>query len=294
MLEALEPVPGKTIVDCTVGLGGHASAIIEAVSPGGRFIGLDKDAKALEIAAKRLGRPGERVDLIKGNFDELGSIFERMGLRGADGFLFDLGVSSMQLDESGRGFTFRSDAPLDMRMDTGSEKDAAAIVNGASEAELDRILAEYGEERFHRRIAASIIEERKQGPIRTTGRLVDVIVRAVPFKARHGRVHVATRTFQALRIAVNDELSRLDRALDQAISLLNPSGVVCVISYHSLEDRIVKNKFRKARAEGLLELKNKKPLTPSEEELGANSRARSAKLRAAKRTVQGGGEKGER
>jgi len=294
VLEALEPVPGKTIVDCTVGLGGHASAIIEAVSPGGRFIGLDKDAKALEIAAKRLGRPGERVDLIKGNFDELGSIFERMGLRGADGFLFDLGVSSMQLDESGRGFTFRSDAPLDMRMDTGSEKDAAAIVNGASEAELDRILAEYGEERFHRRIAASIIEERKQGPIRTTGRLVDVIVRAVPFKARHGRVHVATRTFQALRIAVNDELSRLDKALDQAIGLLNPSGVVCVISYHSLEDRIVKNKFKKARAEGLLELKNKKPLTPSEEELGANSRARSAKLRAAKRTVQGGGEKGER
>ncbi len=281
------------MVDCTVGLGGHSLAMIEAVSPGGRLIGLDKDAKALEIAGKRLGRPGERVDLIKGNFDELDSIFERMGIGGADGFLFDLGVSSMQIDEAGRGFSFRSDAPLDMRMDTGSKKDAAAIINDASEPELDRILAEYGEERFHRRIAASIISERKKAPIETTGRLVEAVVRAVPYKARHGRVHVATRTFQALRIAVNDELSRLEKALDQAIGLLNPSGVICVISYHSLEDRIVKNKFKEARAKGSLELKNKKPITPSEAEIDGNARARSAKLRAAKKTVQGGGVEGK-
>jgi len=293
VLEALELAPGKTIIDCTVGLGGHAEAIVAAISPGGRLVGIDRDAKALEIAKERLGRPGERVDLINGRFDELDAIFERAGIKGADGFLFDLGVSSMQFDEAGRGFSFRADAPLDMRMDTAAEKDAAEVVNTASEAELDRILDEYGEERFHRRIAAAIVEERKKARIETTGRLVDIIVRAMPYKMRHGRVHAATRSFQAFRIEVNDELGSLDRALDRAIALLNTAGVICVISYHSLEDRIVKNKFREAKAQKILELKNKKPVTPTEQEVGDNPRARSAKMRAAKAT-RGGAQTGER
>jgi len=288
VLEALEPAPGKTIVDCTVGLGGHAEAIVAAISPGGRLVGIDRDAQALEIAKERLGRPGERVDLIKGRFDELDAIFERAGIKGADGFLFDLGVSSMQFDEAGRGFSFRADAPLDMRMDTAAEKDAAEVVNTASEAELDRILDEYGEERFHRRIAAAIVEERKKARIETTGRLVDIIVRAMPYKMRHGRVHAATRSFQAFRIAVNDELGSLGRAIDQSIGLLNTAGVICVISYHSLEDRIVKNKFREARAQRILELKNKKPVTPTEQEIGDNPRARSAKMRAATKMAESG------
>ncbi|MDD5269760.1 MAG: 16S rRNA (cytosine(1402)-N(4))-methyltransferase RsmH [Candidatus Omnitrophica bacterium] len=288
VLEALEPAPGKTIVDCTVGLGGHAEAIVAAISPGGRLVGIDRDAQALEIAKERLGRPGERVDLIKGRFDELDAIFERAGIKGADGFLFDLGVSSMQFDEAGRGFSFRADAPLDMRMDTEAEKDAAELINTASEADLDRILEEYGEERFHRRIASAIAEERKKARIETTGRLVDIIVHAMPYKMRHGRVHAATRSFQAFRIAVNDELGSLGRAIDQAIGLLNTAGVICVISYHSLEDRIVKNKFREARAQRILELKNKKPVTPTEQEIGDNPRARSAKMRAATKMAESG------
>jgi len=288
VLEALEPAPGKTIVDCTVGLGGHAEAIVAAISPGGRLVGIDRDAQALEIAKERLGRPGEKVDLIKGRFDELDAIFEKAGIKGADGFLFDLGVSSMQFDEAGRGFSFRADAPLDMRMDTEAEKDAAELINTASEADLDRILEEYGEERFHRRIASAIAEERKKARIETTGRLVDIIVHAMPYKMRHGRVHAATRSFQAFRIAVNDELGSLGRAIDQSIGLLNTAGVICVISYHSLEDRIVKNKFREARAQRILELKNKKPVTPTEQEIGDNPRARSAKMRAATKMAESG------
>ncbi|MFA5148479.1 MAG: 16S rRNA (cytosine(1402)-N(4))-methyltransferase RsmH [Candidatus Omnitrophota bacterium] len=293
VLEALEPAPGKTVVDCTVGLGGHAEAILDAISPGGRLVGIDRDAKALEIAGKRLGRPGERVDLIKGRFDELDTIFESAGIKGADGFLFDLGVSSMQLDEASRGFSFRSDAPLDMRMDTSSSKDAAEVINSASEAELDRILEEYGEERFHRRIAAAIAGERKKARIETTGRLVEIVVHAMPHSMRHGRVHAATRTFQALRIAVNEELSALDKALGQAIGLLNPGGVICVISYHSLEDRIVKNKFKEAKAQDILELKSKKPITPEEAEIEQNPRARSAKMRAAVKVAQSAAQTGE-
>jgi len=175
-----------------------------------------------------------------------------------------------------------------MRMDTEAEKDAAELINTASEADLDRILEEYGEERFHRRIASAIAEERKKARIETTGRLVDIIVHAMPYKMRHGRVHAATRSFQAFRIAVNDELGSLGRAIDQSIGLLNTAGVICVISYHSLEDRIVKNKFREARAQRILELKNKKPVTPTEQEIGDNPRARSAKMRAATKMAESG------
>jgi 16S rRNA (cytosine1402-N4)-methyltransferase len=178
-------------------------------------------------------------------------------------------------------------------MDTSSAKDAAEVVNSASEAELDRILEEYGEERFHRRIAAAIAVERKKARIETTGRLVEIVVRAMPYSMRHGRVHAATRTFQALRIAVNDELAALDKALGQAIGLLDPGGVICVISYHSLEDRIVKNKFKEAKAQDILELKSKKPVTPEEAEIEQNPRARSAKMRAAVKVAQIAAQTGE-
>lgn len=284
MVEALELAPGETIADCTVGLGGHAEAILERITPGGRLIGIDKDAEALEIAKEKLSRFGESVILIHDNFDNLKAIFEKLNIEKADGFLFDLGVSSLQLDTPGRGFSFRYDAPLDMRMDREGETSAADIVNGSGEAELSWILEHYGEERFSRRIAKAIVTQRKAAPIKTTGELVEVILRAVPYKGRHGRVHPATRTFQALRIAVNKELAALEKAIDEAIGLLKASGLICVISYHSLEDRIVKNKFKEAKASGILELIYKKPLVPGEAEIEENPRSRSAKLRLARRT----------
>lgn len=280
----LELAPGETIADCTIGLGGHAEAILERITPGGRLIGIDKDAEALEIAKEKLSRFGESVILIHDNFDNLKAIFEKLNIEKADGFLFDLGVSSLQLDTPGRGFSFRYDAPLDMRMDREGETSAADIVNGSGEAELSWILEHYGEERFSRRIAKAIVTQRKAAPIKTTGELVEVILRAVPYKGRHGRVHPATRTFQALRIAVNKELAALEKAIDEAIGLLKSSGLICVISYHSLEDRIVKNKFKEAKASGILELIYKKPLVPGEAEIEENPRSRSAKLRLARRT----------
>ena len=252
--------------------------------PDGRLIGIDRDGEALEIARERLRRFGEtNVLLIQGNFGELKAIFEKSNIERADGFLFDLGVSSMQLDTAERGFSFRYDAPLDMRMDKEAGATAADLINRAPEAELSRILYEYGEERFNRRIAKAIVEERRQGRIDTTGRLVNVIMRAVPYKGKHGRVHPATRTFQALRIAVNNELEVLARALDDAIGLLGLGGAICVISYHSLEDRIVKSKFKEAKAAGAIDILYKKPLTPADGEIGENPRSRSAKLRAARR-----------
>ncbi|MDD5546707.1 MAG: 16S rRNA (cytosine(1402)-N(4))-methyltransferase RsmH [Candidatus Omnitrophica bacterium] len=284
VVEALAPAPGKTIVDCTLGLGGHAEAILEKILPGGRLVGIDRDGEALEIAKERLRRFGEtNILLVQGSFGELKAIFEKSNIERADGFLFDLGVSSMQFDKAERGFSFRYDAPLDMRMDKGAELTAEEMVNSYPEADLSRIIYEYGEERFSRRIVKAIVERRKEGRIDTTAKLVDVIMRAVPYQGKHGRVHPATRTFQALRIAVNDELNILGKALDDAIGLLVSSGVICVISYHSLEDRIVKNKFKEAKANKVLDILYKKPLTPGDGEIGENPRSRSAKLRAARR-----------
>lgn len=283
VIEALELKPGKIIIDCTIGLGGHAEAILDKITPGGKLIGLDKDAEALEIARDRLSRFGEAVIFARDNFDNLKVIFERIGIAKADGFLFDLGVSSLQLDKPERGFSFRFSAPLDMRMDKDGEITARRLVNESGEAELDWILSNYGEERFHRRIARAIVTARKKESIETTEQLVDIILRTVPYKGKHGRVHPATRSFQALRIAVNGELSALDKALNEAVGLLSLSGIICVISYHSLEDRIVKNKFKGFKAAGELELLYKKPLIAGDPEIEDNPRSRSAKLRAARR-----------
>lgn len=272
-----------TIVDCTIGPGGHSEEILKRINPGGRLIGIDRDREALDIARHRLKHFEESVVLVHESFENLRMVFERIGIGEADGFLFDLGVSSLQLDKPERGFSFRYDTALDMRMDRETGVTAADIVNKSSEDELVWILENYGEERFSRKITQSIVRERKLSPIETTGMLVEIILKAVPYKGRHGRVHPATRTFQALRISVNRELSVLGKALEEAVGLLKAGGIICVISYHSLEDRIVKNKFKEAKSNGILELVYKKPLVPQRQEIGGNPRSRSAKLRIAKR-----------
>ena len=287
----LAPDRGGIYVDGTVGLGGHAAAIL-AAGPEVRLIGIDRDPQALRYAAARLAQFGDRVRLVHGNYRDLAEILAGLGIEAIDGFLLDLGLSSLQLDAPERGFSFRADGPLDMRMDPTQKTSAADLVNGASVEELARILRDYGEERFAGRIARAIVAAR---PIETTGALAEVVRRAIPRRFHERRIDPATRTFQALRIAVNDELRNLQDGLAAGFAALRPGGVIVVISFHSLEDRIVKRFFRKLatpRYESLApgpplppqaEVLTKKPLRPSEEEIGENPRARSAKLRACRK-----------
>lgn len=304
-LAYLAPRPGATLVDATLGLGGHAEALLERVGPVGRLVGLDRDPEALRRAVARLraacagwGWPACPVETAHTDFRHLDAALERLGIGGADGFLFDLGVSSMQLDLADRGFSFRASGPLDMRMDPGSVASAADLVNTLPEVELARVLWEYGEERYSRRIARRIVERRHAAPLATTAELADAVWGAYPPKERHGRIHPATRTFQALRIAVNDELAALEPALRAAAERLSPDGRLVVLSYHSLEDRIVKRtlEFLSGRCRCAPELPlcacgarervrilTRKPQEPTEEEVARNPRARSARLRAAAR-----------
>ena len=287
----LAPDRGGIYVDGTVGLGGHAAAIL-AAGPEARLIGIDRDPQALRYAAARLAQFGDRVRLVHGNYRDLAEILSNLGIEAIDGFLLDLGLSSLQLDAPERGFSFRADGPLDMRMDPTQGRSAADLVNAASVEELARILRDYGEERFAGRIARAIVAAR---PIETTGALAEVVRRAIPRRFHERRIDPATRTFQALRIAVNDELRNLQDGLAAGFAALRPGGVIVVISFHSLEDRIVKRFFRKLatpRYESLApgpplppqaEVLTKKPLRPSEEEIGENPRARSAKLRACRK-----------
>ena len=287
----LAPDRGGIYVDGTVGLGGHAAAIL-AAGPEVRLIGIDRDPQALRYAAARLAQFGDRVRLVHGNYRDLAEILSGLGIEAIDGFLLDLGLSSLQLDAPERGFSFRADGPLDMRMDPTQGRSAADLVNAASVEELARILRDYGEERFAGRIARAIVAAR---PIETTGALAEVVRRAIPRRFHERRIDPATRTFQALRIAVNDELRNLQDGLAAGFAALRPGGVIVVISFHSLEDRIVKRFFRKLatpRYESLApgpplppqaEVLTKKPLRPSEEEIGENPRARSAKLRACRK-----------
>ena len=275
----------KTILDCTVGYGGHAEMILDSSDSVTKLIGLDQDVRAIEFSRERLERFGDRVVLRKGNYRDLKSHLGEIGVPNVAGVLFDLGVSSPQLDDPVRGFSFMHDGPLDMRMDQAADVTAADVVNGCAEQELADIIFQYGEERYSRRIARAIVRERERRPIDTTGALASLIARAVPSAYRHGRIHCATRTFQALRIAVNRELERLESSLRDAIDVLAPKGRICVISFHSLEDRIVKHTFR-SLAQGpaaRLALLTKKPILPSEQECRDNPRARSAKLRVAER-----------
>ena len=276
--------PNK-ILDCTVGYGGHAEMILDSSDSVMKLIGLDQDARAIEFSRERLERFGDRVVLRKGNYRDLKSHLGAIGVPNVAGVLFDLGVSSPQLDDPSRGFSFMQDGPLDMRMDQAADVTAADVVNGRPEQELADIIFQYGEERYSRRIARAIVRERERRPIDTTGALASLISGAVPSAYRHGRIHCATRTFQALRIAVNHELERLEPSLRDAVDVLAPKGRICVISFHSLEDRIVKHTFR-SLAQGpapRLALLTKKPILPSEQECRDNPRARSAKLRVAER-----------
>ena len=277
VLDFLQPKGGVNYraLDCTVGAGGHAFGLLERSAPDGRLVGLDADPRALETARARLVAFDDRVTLINRNFGELAEI----GLEPMHAIVFDLGLSSMQLESSGRGFSFRFDEPLDMRFDPNSSKPTAAeLVNSLPEAELERILRDYGEEHRARRVARAIVLRR---PVARTGDLL-AATRAALGPAR-ARIHPATRTFQALRIAVNDELGALEAGLEAAVNLLTPGGRVAVISFHSLEDRIVKWRFRALAEQGVARVLTRKPVLPSDEEVTRNPRARSAKLRVAER-----------
>ncbi len=296
-LAGLAVQPKGVYVDCTVGFGGHSEALLRAESSV-QLIGLDQDPQALRYAAERLACFGSRVRLVPANFRELRAVLDRQGFGQVQGILMDIGVSSVQLDDAARGFSYQTDAPLDMRMDPGRKLDAAELVNSLSEQELGDIIARFGEERWAKRIAKFIVDQRKNRRITTTGELVDVIKQAVPKGARRQGPHPAKRTFQALRIAVNDELGALKDGLDQAVQSLAPGGRLCVITFHSLEDRIVKDTFRRM-AQGCvcppqfpqcvcghvrkLRVITRKPVVPSLEETAGNPRARSAKLRTAER-----------
>lgn len=276
------------ILDCTLGYGGHAELLLEHSDSATRLIGLDRDSQAIAYSQERLMRFGERAILRKGSYWDVKRHVAELGGMKVGGVLFDLGASSPQLDDPARGFSFRQDGPLDMRMDQTTGMTAAALVNTCQEHELADIIFQYGEERYSRRIARSIVRARAQGPIETTAALARVVAEAVPSVYRHGRIHCATRTFQALRIAVNRELEELALSLQDAADLLAPGGRMCVISFHSLEDRIVKHTLRSLAQSDTagLALPVKKPLLPTEEECRENPRARSAKLRVAERVPE--------
>jgi 16S rRNA (cytosine1402-N4)-methyltransferase len=275
VIELLQPGRGGTYVDCTLGLGGHARALLEAGAD--RVIGLDRDQDALAGARRAMNDAGARLDAVHADFKTLGAVLDARGLALVDGILADLGVSSLQLDGAGRGFSFRRDEPLDMRMDRTTGPTAADFVNGARETELADVIYRFGEERYSRRIARAIVAAR---PIRTTGELATLVRRAV-HASRWQRIDPATRTFQALRIRVNGELDGLDTFLAEASGRLAPGGRLAVITFHSLEDRIVKHTMRALAAEPAgLRVLTKKPVIPGEAEVLRNPRARSAKLRA--------------
>ncbi|MEM3725304.1 MAG: 16S rRNA (cytosine(1402)-N(4))-methyltransferase RsmH [Candidatus Bathyarchaeia archaeon] len=279
VLDFLNPKADENFVDCTIGEGGHAFAILERILPNGKLLGIDWTRELIEGLKARAGNLNKNLILVCDNFANLKSIVERHGFGQVSGVLFDLGLSSWHLEKSGRGFSFSRDEPLDMRFQGGIT--AQEVVNTWSQKELEMILKEYGEERFAKRIASEIVQSRKKEPITSTLQLVTIVERVVPYWYQKRRIHPATKTFQALRIAVNDELNNLRRALPQAIEILKPGGRLVVISFHSLEDRIVKNFLRENARKGLLKVLTKKPVKPSAEEVKFNPRSRSARLRAA-------------
>ncbi|HWR88866.1 MAG TPA: 16S rRNA (cytosine(1402)-N(4))-methyltransferase RsmH [Dissulfurispiraceae bacterium] len=269
---------GGIYVDGTVGLGGHAAEIVSRLGAGGRLIGIDRDEEALRYAGVRLGNG--RVILRKGTFSMVRNILQEHSIGAVDGVLLDLGVSMLQMRDRMRGFSFASHERLDMRMDALGPVTAWDVVNTAAESDIERILVEYGEERQARRIAGAIVNGRRKGPIDTCSDLADIVARAIP---RRGRIHPATKTFQALRIEVNDELGELRRGLDASVAVLKPGGRLCVISYHSLEDRIVKRFLRAQERDGTVRILTKKTVKPTLRETRINPSSRSAKLRGAER-----------
>jgi len=283
VLEYLSPAPGSIIVDCNLGMGGHSQRILEANAPDGRVIGFDWDKEAISLAKERLSAFGERLVCVADNFAAMPHRLREMGITEIDGLLLDLGLSSFQLDVSGRGFSFRDDQPLDMRMDARGGTTAAELVNRASEEDLADIFYHYGEERQARRIARFIVEARRKTRFETTSQLVGIVEKAVPARFRPKKIHVATKVFQALRIAVNRELDNLDEILCHGPQMLKNGAKMCVISFHSLEDRLVKRAFANSDS---LRILTRKPVMAGENELAANPRARSARLRAAQKVEE--------
>lgn len=307
VLRYLEPRSGRVYVDATLGGGGHAEAILEASGPAGVLIGIDRDPMALQAAGVRLARFGARARLIHGRFSALSERLAALEIESVDGVVADLGVSSPQLDLAERGFSFSQEGPLDMRMDPGAPLTAATLVNEAPLEELVRIFREYGEERHAARVARAIVADRRVKPFETTRQLASLLERLLPRQGGPQRIHPATRIFQALRIAVNDELGELAAGLKAAFASLNPGGRLVVISFHSLEDRIVKQFFREKAASCVCppelpicqcakvseaRILTPRPVEASDEELGSNPRARSARLRAAEKSVAVSGSQG--
>ena len=280
ILDYLNLSPGKKILDCTLGCGGHARAILEHITPNGELVGIDQDQEALKAASESLRDFRENIYITRANFTELENVLSEHRTGEVDGVLFDLGLSSFQLEEASRGFSIRLDGPLDMRMDRGLKINAGYLVNKLSERDIAEIIRNYGQERYSRRIARAIVAKR---PITGTRRLAELISKAVPGGRGRQKIHPATRTFQALRIAVNRELEALERAMEIIPRHVKSGGRICVISFHSLEDRIVKNKFKDHQKDNKLKIITKKPVRPQREEVLLNPRSRSAKLRVAER-----------
>jgi len=293
-IEGLSIRPDGIYADGTLGGGGHASEVAARLTEGGRLIGIDQDADAIAAAGERLKPFGDRVTIVRDNYVNMKQVLADLGIEAVDGICLDLGVSSYQLDTAERGFSYMEDAPLDMRMDRREDRTAADLVNECTEQELFRIIRDYGEDRFAKNIAKHIVKARERRPIRTTGELADIIRGAIPMKIQVTGGHPAMRTFQALRIALNRELQVLEDSIDEMIGLLNPGGRLCIITFHSLEDRIVKNGFRRnespctcppgfpvcvcgKKSRGTVI--TKKPILPTKEEEKENPRSRSAKLR---------------
>lgn len=294
VIEGLNLKSGKTVVDCTLGAGGHAVKIAEKIKPYGLLIAVDKDEEAVAFAKERLKGKLENIFFFQEDYKKFSHILEKKGIDSVDAVLMDLGVSSCQIDSLNRGFSYMQDAPLDMRIDKKQEITAEKIVNELSEEELSRVFWEYGEEKFARRIAKKIVSSREEEKITTTSQLVRIIDLAIPEKEKKKKGHSAKKVFQALRIKVNNELQELDKAIESAVNYLTKEGRIAVITFHSLEDRIVKNTFKMLAAECIcppktpicrcgkekkLKILTKKPIVPSKEELRKNPRAGSAKLR---------------
>ncbi|OLD26900.1 MAG: 16S rRNA (cytosine(1402)-N(4))-methyltransferase [Chloroflexi bacterium 13_1_40CM_3_65_12] len=295
VIELLKPQRGAVAIDCTLGQAGHARQILDRIEPGGRLLGIDRDLAAVEAARSALASYGPAVVVVHGRFSELDAVARRTGFVPADLILFDFGLSSVQLDTAERGFSFRADGPLDMRMDTGSTLTAARIVNELDITELERTLRDYGEERWARRIAEFIVARR---PLRTTRDLAAAVEAAIPRRAWPRDINVATRTFQGIRIAVNDELGEIEAGLKAALGILKPGGRMATISFHSLEDRLVKSFFNVESKDCIcppqqpvctcghratLRIVTRRPVRPTEAEVTANPRARSARLRVAEK-----------
>lgn len=297
-IESLNIKPDGVYIDGTLGGAGHASKICEGLSPQGILIGIDQDKDALEVSKERLEKFKNKKYFVYSNFSRIKDVIAALGISQVDGVLLDIGVSSYQLDEGSRGFSYMQDAPLDMRMDTTREFCAENVVNEYEEEALARIIYEYGEEKWAKRIANFIVREREKKRIQTTGELVEIIKNAIPAPARRRGPHPAKRTFQAIRIEVNNELGILEQTIRDISEILNVGGRICIITFHSLEDRIVKNAFKelstackcpaeypicRCNGRSVLRVITKKPILPSEDELAANPRARSAKLRVAEK-----------